>query len=65
VIEHIVIALIIAIVIGALLVYLLGPVIASIPAPVAAIVGNFFVKFGWAIGLLVALWWFFIGGRYL
>ena len=59
-IEAIVIALVIAVVVGALLVYLLGPVINSVPAPIAQIVGNFFIKFGWAIGILAGLYWFFI-----
>lgn len=58
-IEAIVIAVIVAIVVGALLVYLLGPIIKSIPAPIAGIVGDFFIKFGWAIGLLAGLLWFF------
>jgi hypothetical protein len=58
-IEAIVIAVIIAIVVGALLTFLLGPLIKSIPAPVAQIVGDFFVKFGWAAGLIAGLWWFF------
>ena len=58
-IETIVIAVIIAVVVGGLLVYLLGPLLKSIPAPIAGIVGDFFVKFGWAIGLIAGLWWFF------
>lgn len=63
-IEAIVIALLIAIVVGALLVYLLGPIIKSIPAPVATIVGDFFTQFGWFIGLIAGLWWFFTGGHF-
>lgn len=63
-IEAIVIALLIAVIVGALLVYLLGPIIVSIPAPIAGIVGNFFVKFGWFIGLIAGLWWFFTGGHF-
>lgn len=58
-IEAIVIAVIIAIAVGALLTYLLGPIIKSIPAPIAGIVGDFFIRFGWAIGLIAGLWWFF------
>lgn len=62
-IETIVIAVIIAIVVGALLVFLLGPIIKSIPAPIAGIVGDFFVRFGWAIGLIAGLLYFFGGGK--
>jgi len=61
-IEAIVVAVVIAIIVGALLVYLLGPIIKSLPAPIAQIAGNFFVQWGWAIGVLVGLIWFFTGG---
>lgn len=60
-IESIVIAVIIAIIVGALLVYLLGPVIKSLPAPIAQIVGDFFVTWGWGIGILAGLLYFFSG----
>lgn len=59
--ETIVIAVIIAIIVGALLVYLLGPVIKSLPAPIAQIVGDFFVTWGWGIGLLAGVLYFFTG----
>jgi len=61
-IETLVIAVVVAIIVGALLVYLLGPIIKSLPAPIAQIVGNFFVTWGWGIGLLAGLLYFF-GGR--
>lgn len=61
--EAIVIAVIVAIVVGALLVYLLGPVIKSLPAPIAQIVGDFFIAWGWAIGLLAGLIFYFRGGK--
>jgi len=63
VIETIVIAVVIAVVVGALLTFLLGPIIKSIPAPIAQIVGDFFVKFGWAAGILAGLLYFFSGGK--
>ena len=61
-IEAIIIAVVLAVIVGALLVYLLGPIIKTIPAPIAQIIGDFFVRFGWAIGLLVGVIWFFFGG---
>lgn len=61
-IESIVVAVVIAIIVGALLVYLLGPIIKTVPAPVAAIAGDFFIKWGWAVGILVGLLWYFGGG---
>jgi len=60
-IEVIVIAVLIAVVVGALITYLLGPIIKSIPAPITQIVGDFFIKFGWGIGIVAGLWWFFLG----
>lgn len=63
-IEAIVVAVIIAIAVGVLLVALLGPLIKTIQAPVAQIAGDFFVKWGWAIGLLAGLLWFFSGGSF-
>jgi hypothetical protein len=63
--EAIVVAVLIAIIVGALLVYLLGPIIKTLPAPIAQIAGNFFVTWGWGIGVLVGLLWFFTGGSFL
>lgn len=63
-IEAIVVAVIIAVVVGGLLVYLLGPIIKSIPAPITQIVGDFFVRFGWVIGVIAGLLWFFGGGSF-
>jgi len=60
-IEAIVVAAIVAIVVGVLCVALLGPLIKTIPAPVAQIVGDFFIKWGWALGLLAGLLFFFGG----
>lgn len=60
-IETIVVAIFIAIVVGALLVFLLGPIINTIPAPVAQIAGSFFVQWGWAIGIAIAVFWAFVG----
>jgi hypothetical protein len=63
--EAIVIAVLIAVIVGALLVYLLGPVIKSLPAPIAQIAGNFFVVWGWGIGIVVGLWWLFLGPNHI
>lgn len=60
--ESIVIAVIVAVIVGASLVYLLGPIIKSLPAPIAQIVGNFFVVWGWGIGILAGLLYFISGG---
>ena len=61
-IETIVLAVIIAVVVGLLLVGLLGPILKSLGVPIAVTVGEFFVKYGWVLGVLAGLWYFFAGG---
>lgn len=57
-IEVIIIAVLIAVIVGGVLVYLLGPALKTIPAPITGVVGDFFIKFGWAIGLIAGLFYF-------
>ena len=64
-IETIVLAVIIAIVVGLLLVGLLGPILVGLGVPIAVTVGEFFVKWGWVLGVLAGLWYFFAGGPIL
>lgn len=54
--------MIIAAVIGLLLVGLLGPILITVHIPIATTVGEFFVNWGWPIGLLCGLWFFFTNG---
>ena len=61
-IGRIVLAVIIAVVVGLVLVGLLGPILITLHVPIATTVGGFFVDFGWAIGVLCGLWYFFAGG---
>jgi hypothetical protein len=58
-IENIIIAVIIAAVIGLLLVGLLGPVLVSVGIPIVVVLGTFFTKWGWVIGVLIGLLWYF------
>lgn len=64
-IENIVVAIVIAALIGLLLVGLLGPVLVSVGIPIVVVLGNFFVKWGWVLGVLVGLIWYFGGGPIL
>lgn len=64
-IETIVLAVIIAIVVGLLLVGLLGPILTGLGVPIAVTVGAFFTKYGWVLGVLAGLWYFFAGGPIL
>jgi len=60
-IARIVIAVVIAVIVGLLCVGLLGPILVSLAVPIAVTVGHFFTKWGWALGVLAGLYWFFIG----
>jgi hypothetical protein len=64
-IELIVLAVIIAVAVGLLLVGLLGPILSSLNVPVATTVGGFFSQYGWVIGVLAGLWYFFSNGKFL
>jgi uncharacterized membrane protein YvlD (DUF360 family) len=62
VIARAVLALVVAIVVGLLLTYLLGPILLMLAIPIATVVGDFFVRWGWVLGILAGLWFFFAGG---
>lgn len=61
-IARLVLAVVVAVLVGLVLVALLGPILISIHVPIAVVVGRFFVNWGWVIGLLCGLWYFFAGG---
>lgn len=60
-IGRIVLALIIAIVVGLGLTALLGPILVGLAVPIAVTIGAFFVTWGWVLGVLAGLWYFFAG----
>lgn len=61
-IARLVLALVVAIVVGLGLTALLGPILVSLAVPLAVVVGEFFVKWGWVLGVLAGLWFLFSGG---
>jgi peptidoglycan/LPS O-acetylase OafA/YrhL len=61
-VTRIVLAVVIAVAIGIILVALLGPVIAGLDVPIAKTIGHFFEAWGFIIGVLAGLWYFFAGG---
>ena len=63
-IKRAVLAVIVAIFVGLVSMYLLGPILVSLGAPIAVIVGDFFVRFGWTLGILAGLWYFFSGSAW-
>jgi len=54
-------AVVIAVVVGIVLVALLGPILVSLAVPIAVLVGDFFIKWGWVLGVLAGLWYFAAG----
>ena len=64
-IEAIIVAIVVAALVGLLLVGLLGPILNSVGIPIIAVLGAFFVRWGWVIGVLVGVLWFFSGGSLL
>jgi len=63
-IGRIVLAVIVAIVVGLLLV-LLGGILVTLKVPIAVTIGDFFRDYGFVIGVLAGLWFFFGGGNVL
>jgi uncharacterized membrane protein YvlD (DUF360 family) len=48
--------------VGFCLVIILGPILAMLKVPIAVFFGGIFVDWGWAMGILAGLWFFFFGG---
>lgn len=63
-IGRIVLALIVAIVVGLGLTALLGPILVGLGVPIAMVIGAFFIQWGWVLGVLAGLWFFFSGGGF-
>jgi hypothetical protein len=61
-IGKLVLAVVIAVVVGIVLVGLLGPVLVSVHVPIAEVIGHFFEEWGFVIGVLCGLWYYFAGG---
>ena len=61
-IESIIVAVLVATLVGLLLVALIGPALKMLPGPLGALLGGFFVQWGWLLGAIVGLLWFFGGG---
>jgi uncharacterized membrane protein YvlD (DUF360 family) len=63
-ITRIVLALVVAVIVGLVLVALLGPILVGLAVPIAVTVGDFFVKYGWVLGVLAGLWFYFSGAAF-
>ncbi len=62
--EAIIVAVLVAAVVGFLLVVVLGPVLNMLKVPIAVFIGGILVAWGWAIGVVVGLFWFFEHGGF-
>lgn len=60
-IEAIIVAIVVAALVGLLLVGLLGPILNSVGIPIVSVLGAFFVRWGWVLGVLIGVLWFFGG----
>ena len=63
-IGRIVVAVVVAVIVGIVLVALLGPILIDLNVPIAKTVGAFFRTYGWVIGVLAGLWYFFTNGTW-
>lgn len=59
-----VLAVVVAVVVGLVLVGLLGPILVALAVPPAVVVGEFFVRYGWVLGILAGLWFYFSGAGF-
>lgn len=62
-IGRLVLAVVVAVVVG-LVCLLVGGLLGTINVPVAHTVGGFLQTWGWVLGLLAGLWYFFGGGSF-
>lgn len=58
-VSKLILAVIIAVVVGIVLVGLLGPILITVKVPIAVTVGDFLVAWGYVIGVLAGLWFYF------
>lgn len=62
-IARLVLAVVVAMVVG-LGCILLGSILAGLGVPIAKTVGGFLTQWGWVLGVLAGLWYFFSGGTF-
>lgn len=61
---RIVLAVVVAVVVGLVCMGLLGPLLVGMHVPPAVIVGAFLVTYGWTLGILAGLWYYFSGATF-
>lgn len=61
--NRLVLAVVVAVVVG-LVCILLGSVLVTLKVPIALTIGGFLAAWGWVLGVLAGLWYFFGGGSF-
>lgn len=60
-IPRLVIAVVVAVIVGLVLVVFLGPIMVTLKVPIAVTIGDALIAWGWVIGVLAGLLFFFSG----
>lgn len=60
-ISRVVLTVVVAVVVG-LVCILLGSILITLQVPIAVTIGGFLAVWGWVLGVLAGLWFFFRGG---
>lgn len=62
-IARIILAVAVCVVVALVCIFLAGPIIVTLGAgiPPLVIVGDFLIKFGWVLGLIAGIWYYFAG----
>jgi len=58
-------AVLIAVAVGLVLVIFLGPILTTLKVPIAVTVGHSLTDYGFAIGVLIGLWYYFSNGAWI
>jgi len=60
-ISKLIVAVVVAFVVGLVLTALIGPIIAGLGAPITKTVGDFFINWGWPLGIVAGVFYYFGG----
>lgn len=58
---RLIIAVIVAVVTGIVLAALLGPILLTLNVPIAETIGKFFLAWGFILGVIAGIWYYFTG----
>jgi hypothetical protein len=58
--SRLILSVVVAVVVG-LVCLLAGAILDSLGIPITSTIGAFLTRWGWVLGILAGLWWFFTG----